>query len=207
MNFLVRANGSNQAGKANVLDNEGVGFERNDFFQKFGQFLQFSLKNEHIHGQKGSHAANAGVADHIANIVEGKVFGTAAGVPVGDSEIYGVGPVVHGGFKHFARAHGQQEFRRCRSAIHEHKDRYFFYILHMKSKVTLSAIILSAFAFFAVFSLSACTDEAAEAEMNRLAAENAVLQGQVDSLQKNLDSLTAYGDSVKKSLEKLDMHP
>jgi peptidoglycan hydrolase CwlO-like protein len=77
----------------------------------------------------------------------------------------------------------------------------------MKSKVTLSAIILSAFAFFAVFSLSACTDEAAEAEMNRLAAENAVLQGQVDSLQKNLDSLTAYGDSVKKSLEKLDMHP
>lgn len=42
--------------------------------------------------------------------------------------------------------------------------------------------------------------------MNRLKAENAVLQGQVDSLQKNLDSLTAYGDSVIKSLEKLDMH-
>ena len=77
----------------------------------------------------------------------------------------------------------------------------------MKFKITLSATILSAFAFFAVFSLSACTDEAAEAEMNRLAAENAVLLGQVDSLQKNLDSLTAYGDSVKKSLEKLDMHP
>ena len=77
----------------------------------------------------------------------------------------------------------------------------------MKFKITLSATILSTFAFFAVFSLSACTDEAAEAEMNRLAAENAVLQGQVDSLQKNLDSLTAYGDSVKKSLEKLDMHP
>ena len=77
----------------------------------------------------------------------------------------------------------------------------------MKFRITLSATILSAFAFFAFFSLSACTDEAAEAEMNRLAAENAVLQGQVDSLQKNLDSLTAYGDSVKKSLEKLDMHP
>ena len=42
--------------------------------------------------------------------------------------------------------------------------------------------------------------------MNRLKAENAVLQGKVDSLQKKLDSLTAYGDSVKKSLEKLDMH-
>ena len=73
----------------------------------------------------------------------------------------------------------------------------------MNRKITLSAIL---FAFLAVFSLSACTDEAAEAEMNRLKGENAVLQGQVDSLQKSLDSLTAYGDSVKKSLEKLDMH-
>ena len=75
----------------------------------------------------------------------------------------------------------------------------------MNRFVTLSAIV---FSVFAVFSFSGCTtDEAAEAEMNRLKAENAVLQGQVDSLQKNLDSLTAYGDSVKKSLEKLDMHP
>lgn len=73
----------------------------------------------------------------------------------------------------------------------------------MNRMVTLSAIF---FALLSAFSLSACTDEAAEAEMNRLKAENAVLQGQVDSLQRNLDSLTAYGDSVKKSLEKLDMH-
>lgn len=81
---------------------------------------------------------------------------------------------------------------------------FIFYILRMNRKITLSAIL---FALLAVFSLSACTDEAAEAEMNRLKGENAVLQGQVDSLQKSLDSLTAYGDSVKKSLEKLDMHP
>ena len=74
----------------------------------------------------------------------------------------------------------------------------------MNRKITLSAIL---FALLAVFSLSACTDEAAGAEMSRLKGENAVLQGQVDSLQKSLDSLTAYGDSVKKSLEKLDMHP
>ena len=74
----------------------------------------------------------------------------------------------------------------------------------MNRFVTLSAIV---FSVFAAFSFSGCTDEAAEAEMNRLKAENAVLQGQVDSLQKNLDSLTAYGDSGKKSLEKLDMHP
>ena len=81
---------------------------------------------------------------------------------------------------------------------------FIFYILRMNRKITLSAIL---FALLAVFSLSACTDEAADAEMNRLKGENAVLQGQVDSLQKSLDSLTAYGDSVKKSLEKLDMHP
>ena len=80
---------------------------------------------------------------------------------------------------------------------------FIFYILRMNRMITLSAIL---FAFLAFFSLSACTDEAAEAEMNRLKDENAVLQGQVDSLQKSLDSLTAYGDSVKKSLEKLDMH-
>ena len=73
----------------------------------------------------------------------------------------------------------------------------------MRNIVTLFAILLAA---VFIFSLSAFADEAAEAEMNRLKAENAVLQGQVDSLQKNLDSLTAYGDSVKKSLEKLDMH-
>ena len=73
----------------------------------------------------------------------------------------------------------------------------------MNRKITLSAIL---FAVLAVISLSACTDETAEAEMNRLKDENAVLQGQVDSLQKNLDSLNVYNDSVKKSLEKLDMH-
>ena len=73
----------------------------------------------------------------------------------------------------------------------------------MKFKITLSAIVLSASAFF----FSACTDEATINEMNRLAGENAMLLNKVNSLQKTLDSLTAYGDSVKKSLEKLDMHP
>ena len=58
-----------------------------------------------------------------------------------------------------------------------------------------------------VWALSACTDEAAKAEIERLSQENAALLKTADSLQRNLDSLTAYGDSVKKSLEKLDMHP
>lgn len=70
----------------------------------------------------------------------------------------------------------------------------------MKKAVTLSVTL-----FLAVFALSACTDEAAVAEMNRLAQENATLLNRADSLQKQLDSLTAYGDSVKKSLKKLDM--
>ncbi len=78
---------------------------------------------------------------------------------------------------------------------------YFAIFPLMKRFFTLSATILS---FFAI---SACTDEAAEAEMKSLAQENAALSSRVDSLQKTLDSLTAYGDSVKKSLEKLDMHP
>ena len=74
----------------------------------------------------------------------------------------------------------------------------------MKFKITLSAIL---FSVFAVFSLSVCTDEATLNEINRLAQENAKLLYTVDSLKKSLYSLTAYGDSVKKSLEKLDMHP
>ena len=74
----------------------------------------------------------------------------------------------------------------------------------MKKEITLSVIIASA---LSVFSLLGCADEAAENEMNRLAKENAELSETVVRLQKTLDSLTAYGDSVKKSLEKLDMHP
>ena len=74
----------------------------------------------------------------------------------------------------------------------------------MKMEITLSVIIASA---LSVFSLLGCADEAAENEMNRLAKENAELSETVVRLQKTLDSLTAYGDSVKKSLEKLDMHP
>ncbi len=74
----------------------------------------------------------------------------------------------------------------------------------MSSRITLYVIIS---ALFAAFVLSSCADKEAEAEISRLAKENAELSKSVDSLQKNLDSLTAYGDSVKKSLEKLDMHP
>lgn len=73
----------------------------------------------------------------------------------------------------------------------------------MKMRITLSAITFALFAFV----LTSCSDKEAEAEISRLTKENAVLSKSVDSLQKNLDSLTAYGDSVKKSLEKLDMHP
>jgi peptidoglycan hydrolase CwlO-like protein len=74
----------------------------------------------------------------------------------------------------------------------------------MSSRITLSVIIST---LLAAFVLSSCADKEAEAEISRLAKENAELSKTVDSLQKNLDSLTAYGDSVKKSLEKLDMHP
>ena len=74
----------------------------------------------------------------------------------------------------------------------------------MSSRITLSVIIST---LLPAFVLSSCADKEAEAEISRLAKENAELSKTVDSLQKNLDSLTAYGDSVKKSLEKLDMHP
>ena len=73
-----------------------------------------------------------------------------------------------------------------------------FYIVVMKFIASL---------FVASMLLCACSDDAAMSEIKRLAQENAKLFNTVDSLKKNLDSLTAYGDSVNKSLEKLDMHP
>ena len=73
-----------------------------------------------------------------------------------------------------------------------------FYIVVMKFIVSL---------FVASFLFCACSDDAALSEIKRLAQENAKLLNTVDSLKKNLDSLAVYGDSVKKSLEKLDMHP
>lgn len=63
-------------------------------------------------------------------------------------------------------------------------------------------------ALFILFALTSmgCSNKEAEAEINRLVEKNAGLQRTADSLQHTLDSLNAYGDSVKKSLQKLDMH-
>lgn len=64
-------------------------------------------------------------------------------------------------------------------------------------------------ALFILFALASmgCSNKEAEAEIARLTEKNAGLQHSVDSLQHTLDSLNAYGDSVKKSLQKLDMDP
>ncbi|MCQ2088991.1 MAG: hypothetical protein MJY93_01960 [Fibrobacter sp.] len=70
-------------------------------------------------------------------------------------------------------------------------------------KFSLSLVILVA--LFSVFTFTACSDKEAEAEIGRLTQENALLQKNIESLQHTLDSLNAYGDSVKKSLQKLDM--
>jgi len=67
-------------------------------------------------------------------------------------------------------------------------------------------VIFSVFAILFIVSFVGCSDKEAEAEICRLEQTNAGLQHTVDSLQHTLDSLNAYGDSVKNSLQKLDMH-
>ena len=109
MDFLVRANSANQPCKADILDNESVGFERNQLFQKFGQFPEFPLKDEYIHREECPYPAYAGVANHVTDIVEGEVFGAAAGVPMGNSEINGIGTVFDGRLEHFARSDREQK--------------------------------------------------------------------------------------------------
>ena len=59
--------------------------------------------------------------------------------------------------------------------------------------------------FLAVFSLCSCSDEQAQVEISRLQVENDGLRAQIDSLESVLTVKQARGDSVKKSLEKLDM--
>ena len=53
--------------------------------------------------------------------------------------------------------------------------------------------------------LTGCTDEQKQMEISKLKAENEYLQCQADSLQKALHIKKAREDSVKKSLESLDM--
>ena len=105
MNLLLRGNGTDESGQTDVLNNEGIGLQGDDFLQKFGQFPKFSLENQHVHGQEGADPANAGVADHVTDIVERKVFGAASGVPVGDSKVNRIGSVFNGGFEHFTGSH------------------------------------------------------------------------------------------------------
>lgn len=60
-------------------------------------------------------------------------------------------------------------------------------------------------ALFAAFALCSCSDEQAQMEISRLQVENEGLRAQIDSLESVLTVKQAQGDSVKKSLEKLDM--
>lgn len=56
-----------------------------------------------------------------------------------------------------------------------------------------------------VFLFTSCADKNAQNEIENLSRQNAMLLNSLDSLQQKLDSIAAYGDSVKSSLKKLDM--
>lgn len=82
---------------------------------------------------------------------------------------------------------------------------FFTKIMTMKmlKKICVSLSTLTFILFALAF--AGCADKEAEAEMARLTEKNASLQHTADSLQHTLDSLNAYSDSVKKSLQSLDM--
>lgn len=65
-------------------------------------------------------------------------------------------------------------------------------------------MLLFAFAIFCSL-FTSCADKNAQNEIERLSSQNAMLLNSLDSLQQKLDSIAAYGDSVKSSLKKLDM--
>lgn len=74
----------------------------------------------------------------------------------------------------------------------------------MMKKVALSVLcVASCFCFLA---MTACSDPAEVAEVERLAIRNEALTRTVDSLQAELEMLKAQSDSVKSALKSLDMH-
>ena len=69
-------------------------------------------------------------------------------------------------------------------------------------------VICSTVFFFFVFVVStlvACGDPVAEAQIAELTAKNAQLNGEIQSLQKTLDSLQVKTDSLYKVLVNLDL--
>ena len=126
VNFLRGCDGANQTRKPDVLNDEGIRFQRNHVLEVFGQFANLALKDEDVHGEERTYAAKPCVADHLTDIFEGKIFGTSASVPVRNAKVHGIGTVVDGRFEHLARADGQQKFRRWRrTRIHKVKDNYY----------------------------------------------------------------------------------
>ena len=64
---------------------------------------------------------------------------------------------------------------------------------------------LLAFALLSVFLFCFCSDEQTQMEISKLQTENELLRAQIDSLESVLTIKQAQGDSVKKSLNSLDM--
>lgn len=58
-----------------------------------------------------------------------------------------------------------------------------------------------------LFSLSACSNSEAEAEISRLKQENESLRMNVKNVRATLDSITSMTDSIYKDLSDLDMNP
>lgn len=72
-----------------------------------------------------------------------------------------------------------------------------------KTNIVTMALLFSA--VFLLTVLTGCSDEQFQMEVAKLKTENEYLQFQVDSLQKALQVKRAQEDSVRKSLESLDM--
>lgn len=79
------------------------------------------------------------------------------------------------------------------------------YICTMMKKITQYVLCVACSISF-LTCLSACSDPAEVAEVERLSIRNEALIRTVDSLQAELDLLKAQSDSVKSTLKSLDMH-
>ena len=98
MDFLIWRDGLYEPCKTDVLDNECVRFQCDEFLEEFGQVADFALEHENVHGEECADATNSCVADHLGYVFERKVFCASAGVPVGDAVVDRIGPVLDGGF-------------------------------------------------------------------------------------------------------------
>ena len=119
----VRQRGAQRAHEPEILHDQSVGAERGDEPRLGDGRFRFTVVHERVERDIDPAAADAAVAHGLLKLFLGKVFRSAAGVEVAQTEIDRVGAVLYGGNDGFRRAGGGKQF--CHGFSFGAEDRLF----------------------------------------------------------------------------------